>query len=254
MFSCSASDRTQCDQAIDVYVHKVEEERQKSISGGLLHLEKQIQAVVLTTSADHPELRLQATAIHELTSSITGELAFVSEITETSGGTISTVKVSTYLFALAVGLIFAILVILQLTVTDNKIRSLNRLQSAANSIKVLGELGNKNVITAPTSIAASIIVEARKHKIGTVALVPVGYDFDSIKILQSLQSPELSAYITLVNGSRIQSMSLSDLVESSVGYVLVVQKNLTTSHELAEAFEALSRSENLLLGALLSDL
>ena len=49
-------------------------------------------------------------------------------------------------------------------------------------------------------------------------------------------------------------MSLSDLVESSVGYVLVVQKNLTTSHELAEAFETLSRSENLILGALLSDL
>ncbi len=254
MFSCSASDRIQCDQAIDVYVRKVEEERQKSISGGLLQLEKQIQAVVPTTSTDHPELLLQATAIHELTGSITGELAFVSEITETSGGTISTVKVSTYLFALAVGLIFAILVILQLTVTDNKIRSVRRLQSTVNSIKALGELGDKNVATAPTSIAASIIVEARKHKIGTVVLVPVGYDFDSIKILQSLQSPELSAYITLVNGSRIQSMSLSDLVESSVGYVLVVQKNLTTSHELAEAFETLSRSENPILGALLSDL
>jgi hypothetical protein len=254
MFSCSAAERIQCDQAIDVYVKKVEEVRQKSISDGLLHLEKQIKAVVPTTSADHPELRLQATAIHELTSSITGELAFVSEITETSGGTISTVKVSTYLFALAVGLIVAILVILQLTVTDNKIRSLKRLQITVNSIKALGELGNKNATTAPTSIAASIIVEARKHKIGTVVLVPVGCDFDSIKILQSLQSPELSAYITLVNGSRIQSMSLSDLVESSVGYVLVVQKNLTTSHELAEAFEALSRSENLILGALLSDL
>ena len=49
-------------------------------------------------------------------------------------------------------------------------------------------------------------------------------------------------------------MSLSDLVENNVGYVLVVQKNLTTSHELIGAFEILSRSENLMLGALLSDL
>ena len=108
--------------------------------------------------------------------------------------------------------------------------------------------------TAPTSIAASIVVEARKHKITKVVLVPVGHDFASGQILQSLQSPELSSYIELSNGSRIRSMSLSDLVESSVGYVLVIQKNLTTSDELDEAFQTLSGSENLLLGTVLSDL
>ena len=254
IFSCSESERIQCDEAIDVYVHKVEEERRKSISGGLLQLETQIQAVLPTTSIDLPELRLQATAIQKLISSITGKLAYVSETAETSGGTISTVKASSYLFALAVGLIIAILVILQLTVTDNKIRSVRRLQGELNSIRVLGELSSKNVIATSTSISAAIVVEARKHKIGTVVLLPIGHDFDSATILQSLQSPDLSAYITLLNGSRIQSMSLSDLVENNVGYVLVVQKNLTTSPELIGAFEILSRSENLMLGALLSDL
>ena len=181
-------------------------------------------------------------------------MAYVSETAETSGGTIPTVKASSYLFALAVGLIIAILIILQLTVTDNKIRSVRRLQGELNSIRVLGELSSKNVIATSTSISAAIVVEARKHKIGTVVLLPIGHDFDSATILQSLQSPDLSAYITLLNGSRIQSMSLSDLVENNVGYVLVVQKNLTTSHELIGAFEILSRSENLMLGALLSDL
>jgi hypothetical protein len=35
VFSCSASERIQCDQAIDVYVQKVEEERRNSITEGL---------------------------------------------------------------------------------------------------------------------------------------------------------------------------------------------------------------------------
>ena len=162
----------------------MEEERRKSISGGLLQLETQIQAVLSTTSIDHPELRLQATAIQKLISSITGKLAYVSETAETSGGTIPTVKASSYLFALAVGLIIAILIILQLTVTDNKIRSVRRLQGELNSIRVLGELSSKNVIATSTSISAAIVVEARKHKIGTVVLLPIGHDFDSATILQ----------------------------------------------------------------------
>ena len=254
VFSCSASERIQCDQAIDVYVEKVEEERRNSITEGLIQLETQIRTVVPSTSSNHLDLQLQATAIQGLIGSITGELAFVSETTETSGGTISTVKTSTYLFALAVGLILAILIILQLTVTDNKVRSVRRLQSELTSIKVLGELHNKNLAMAPNSMAASIVVEARKHKIGTVVLIPVGYDFDSTKILESLQSPQLSAYVTLVNGSRIQSMSLSELLESKSGFVLVAQKNHTRSDEIAETLETLSRSENIVLGAFLSDL
>jgi hypothetical protein len=49
-------------------------------------------------------------------------------------------------------------------------------------------------------------------------------------------------------------MSLSDLLEGKSGFVLVAQKNLTRSDELAETLEILSRSENIVLGAFLSDL
>ena len=253
-FTCTAPKREQCDQSIDVYVQKVEDERRVAITTGLLQLETQIQSVLAMSKSDQFALQLQVDAIEQSSGLITGELAFVSETFETSGGTISTVKVSTYLFGLSVGLVVAFLIMLQLTATDNKIRSVKRLQSELASVNVLGELHYDNMATAPTSIAASIVVEARKHKITKVVLVPVGHDFASGQILQSLQSPELSSYIELSNGSRIRSMSLSDLVESSVGYVLVIQKNLTTSDELDEAFQTLSGSENLLLGTVLSDL
>lgn len=253
MFSCSASERLQCDKAIDIYVQKVEEERRKSISEGLLQLETNIQTVLQATKIEQPTLELQATAIHELTASITGKLAFVNEITETTGGTISTVKISTYLFALAVGLIIALLVILQLTVTDNKIRSVKRLQSEQSAVRVLGDISHKNVTIESVSVAAAIVVEARKSQIKTVMLIPAGPDFASDEILLSLQSVDLAEYVTLLNSPGIQAITLRELVESSAGYVLVVQRNMTTSRELAEVFDALSRSGNLVLGSLLVD-
>ena len=253
-FSCSAPNREQCDQAIDVYVQKVEIERRVAITTGLLQLETQIQSVLAIATSDQLALQLQVDAIKQSSGSITGELAYVSETIETSGGTVSTVKVSTYLFGLAVGLLVAILIVLQLTATDDKIRSVKRLQSSPISIKVLGELSKKNASTESTSVAAAIVVEARKRQVNAVVLVPVGPNVHSDVILQTLRSTDLTAYITLENGTRVQSMSLSELVESGVGYVLMVQKNLTTSHELIESFEALGRSENLMLGTLLSDL
>ena len=253
-FSCSAPNREQCDQAIDVYVQKVEIERRVAITTGLLQLETQIQSVLAIATSDQLALQLQVDAIKQSSGSITGELAYVSETIETSGGTVSTVKVSTYLFGLAVGLLVAILIMLQLTATDDKIRSVKRLQSSPISIKVLGELSKKNVSAESTSVAAAIVVEARKRQVNAVVLVPVGPNVHSDMILQTLRSTDLTAYITLENGPSVQSMSLSELVESGVGYVLMVQKNLTTSHELIESFEALGRSENLMLGTLLSDL
>ena len=253
-FSCSAPNREQCDQAIDVYVQKVEIERRVAITTGLLQLETQIQSVLAIATSDQLALQLQVDAIKQSSGSITGELAYVSETIETSGGTVSTVKVSTYLFGLAVGLLVAILIVLQLTATDDKIRSVKRLQSSPISIKVLGELSKKNASTESTSVAAAIVVEARKRQVNAVVLVPVGPNVHSDMILQTLRSTDLTAYITLENGPHVQSMSLSKLVESGVGYVLMVQKNLTTSHELVESFEALDRSENLMLGTLLSDL
>ena len=253
-FSCSAPNREQCDQAIDVYVQKVEIERRVAITTGLLQLETQIQSVLAIATSDQLALQLQVDAIKQSSGSITGELAYVSETIETSGGTVSTVKVSTYLFGLAVGLLVAILIMLQLTATDDKIRSVKRLQSSPISIKVLGELSKKNVSTESTSVAAAIVVEARKRQVNAVVLVPVGPNVHSDMILQTLRSTDLTAYITLENGTHVQSMTLSELVESGVGYVLMVQKNLTTSHQLVESFEALGRSENLMLGTLLSDL
>lgn len=250
-FACSAPNREQCDQAIDVYVQKVENERRVAITTGLLQLETQIRSVLATATSDQFALQLQVDAINQSSGSITGELAYVSETIETSGGTVSTVKVSTYLFGLAVGLVVAILIILQLTATDDKIRSARKLQDAIRKLAYLGEIDSDYSPASSSQVAAAIIVQARVLQSTKVTLLPIGMSTIINKALKSLESTTLTTHLALSMRSDARSMSVEELVDNTSSYVLVAHKNVSASRDVQNAIEILQRSGNQILGALL---
>ena len=250
-FICSAPTRQQCDQAIGVYVQKVEDERRVAITSGLLQLETQIRSVLTMSTSDQLALQLQVDAIKQSSGSITGELAYVSETTETSGGTVSTVKVSTYLFGLAVGLLIAILIMLQLTATDDKIRSARKLQSAIHKLAYLGEIDSAYSPASSSQVAAAIIVQARALQSTKVTLLPIGTHTKIDKTLKSLGSTTLSTHLAISMRSDARSMSVEELVDNTSSYVLVAHKDLSTCHDVQNAIEILQRSGNQILGALL---
>ena len=250
-FACSAPNREQCDQAIDVYVQKVENERRVAITTGLLQLETQIRSVLAISISDQFALQLQADAINQSSGSITGELAYVSETVETSGGTVSTVKVSTYLFGLAVGLVVAILIILQLTATDDKIRSARKLQDAIYKLAYLGEIDSDYSPASSSQVAAAIIVQARSLQSTNVTLLPIGISTVIDKTLKSLETTTLTTHLALSMRSDIRSMSVEELVDNTSSYVLVAHKNLSACRDVQNTIEILQRSGNQILGALL---
>ncbi len=250
-FACSAPTRQQCDQAIDVYVQKVENERRVAITTGLLQLETQIRSVLAIATSDQFALQLQVDAIKQSSGLITGELAYVSETVETSGGTVSSVKVSTYLFGLAVGLVVAILIMLQLTATDDKIRSARKLQDAIHKLAYLGEIDADYSPASSSQVAAAIIVQARALQSTKVTLLPIGISAIIDKTLKSLESTTLTTYLALSMRSDARSMSVEELVDNTSSYVLVAHKNLSTCCDMQNAIEILQRSGNQILGALL---
>ncbi len=250
-FECSAPNRELCDQAIDVYVQKVEDERRKAITTGLLQLEMQIRSVLAIATSDQSALQLQVDAIQQSGGLITGELAFVSETIETSGGTVSTVKTSTYIFGLAVGLVVAILIMLQLTATDDKIRSARKLQDAIQKGAYLGEIDSDYSPVISSQIAAAIITQARALQSSTVTLLPVGKSTVIDKTFTSLESTTLTNHLSLSKRSDAQSMSVEELVDNTSSYVLVAHKHVSTCRDVQNAIEILQRSGNQILGALL---
>ncbi|TRZ73868.1 MAG: hypothetical protein D4R95_02380 [Actinobacteria bacterium] len=250
-FSCSAPNRQQCDQAIDVYVQKVENERRVAITTGLLQLETQIRSVLAIATSDSFALQLQADAIKQSSGSITGELAYVSETVETTGGTVSTVKWSTYLFGLAVGLVVAILIMLQLTASDDKIRSARKLKDAILKLAYLGEIDSDYSPASSSQVAAAIIIQARAVQSTKVTLLPIGMSTIIDKTLKSLESTTLTTHLDLSMRPDARSMSVEDLVGNTSSYILVAHKNLSTCHDAQNAIEILQRSGNQILGALL---
>jgi hypothetical protein len=250
-FICSAPTRQQCDRAIDVYVQKVENERRVAITTGLQQLETQIRSVLAMATSDQFALQLQVDAIKQSSGLITGELAYVSETTETSGGTVSTVKISTYLFGLAVGLLIAILIMLQLTATDDKIRSARKLQGAIRKLAYLGEIDSNYSPASSSQVAAAIIVQARSLQSTKVTLLPIGINTKIDKTLESLGSTTLSTHLALSMKSDAHSMSVEELVDNTSSYVLVAHKDLSTCHDAQNAIEILQRSGNQILGAIL---
>jgi len=250
-FECSTPNRELCDQAIDVYVQKVEDERRKAITTGLLQLETQIRSVLAIATSDLSALQLQVDAIQQSSGSITGELAFVSERVETSGGTVSTVKTSTYVFGLAVGLVVAILIMLQLTATDDKIRSPRKLQDAIQKLAYLGEIDSNYSPTSSSQTAAAIIVQARALQSNKVTLLPIGMSTVIDKTLKTLESTTLTTHLSLSMRSDAQSMSVEELVDNTSSYVLVAHKNMSTCRDTQNVIEILQRSGNQVLGALL---
>ena len=250
-FSCSAPNRQQCDQAINVYVQKVENERRVAITTGLLQHETQIRSVLAIATSEQTALQLQADAIKQSSGSITGELAYVSETVETTGGTVSTVKLSTYLFGLAVGLVVAILIMLQLTASDDKIRSARKLQDAIHKLAYLGEIDSDYSPASSSHVAAAIIVQARAVHSTKVTLLPIGMSTIIDKTLKSLESTTLSTHLALSMRSDARSMSVEELVDNTGSYVLVAHRNLSTCRDVQNAVEILQRSGNQILGALL---
>ena len=250
-FTCSAPNRQQCDQAIDVYVQKVENERRVAITTGLLQLESQIRSVLKMSTSDQFALQLQVDAIKQASGSITGELAYVSETFKTSGGTVSTVKSTSYIFGLAVGLVIAILIMLQLTVTDDKIRSARKLQGAIRKLAYLGEIDSNCSPASSSQVAAAIIVQARSLQSTKVTLLPIGTNTKIDKALKSLETTTLTTHLALSTRSDAQSMSVEELVDNTSSYVLVAHKNLSTCRDAQNAIEILQRSGNQILGALL---
>ena len=250
-FTCTAPNRQQCDQAIDVYVQKVEDERRVGITTGLLQLETQIQSVLTMSTSDQFSLQLQVDAIKQSSGLITGELAYVSETFETSGGTVSTVKFSTYLFGLAVGLVVAFLIMLQLTAIDDKIRSAQKLRSAIQDLPYLGQIDSEYSPASSSQVAAAIIVQARSVHSTKVTLLPIGVSTVTNEALKSLELTTLTTHLALSMRSDAHAMSVEELVDNTSSYVLVAHKNLSTCRDMQNTIEILQRSGNQILGALL---
>ena len=253
-FTCFSPERQACDAAIDIYVNSVEQIRAESIKAGLSSLAHQIDVVIKAGSVEQPALEAKLVAIDSAINETTGQLQFVRESVETVGGPAPTTTFSTYLFGLVAGFVISILIILQLNMTDERIRGMRKLKKIESGLFCLGEVRATTKNVDATHVSASIIKAAQISSAIDIAVMPVGDSVATAQTVSALNEAGLTAYVASSIREKIDLTSVQELISNNSPYVLVVQQNISTTHQLIHTYETLSRTGNQVLGVLLTAL
>ena len=244
-FSCTDASPENCNTLIDEYVARLAQIRKESIVSGLDRLQLMLESLQLNTSANLDRIA----AISSAKSLINGELALLSNTNLPIGGTVSTVKSSTYAFGFFGGALVGLLLALQLTLIDKRVRSIHQLSKKFGPESVLGEIkGGKNSVE---HVAAAIVAKANQQSITAVSILPANEKL-SVEILgSSLSAVTHPLGLTVQALPEINLINASQLLSSLRAAVVVAESGTTRFEEIEHTCAILRAANTLVLGILL---
>jgi hypothetical protein len=219
--------------------------RKESIVSGLDRLQLMLESLQLNTPANLDRIA----AISSAKSLINGELALLSNTNMPIGGTVSTVKSSTYAFGFFGGALVGLLLALQLTLIDKRVRSVHQLSKKFGPESVLGEI--KSGKHSVEHVAAAIVAKANQQSISAVSVFPANDKF-SVEVLgNNLSAITHQLGLTVEALPEIDSVNASQLLSSPRAAVVVAQSGKTRFEEIERTCAILRAANTLVLGILL---
>ncbi len=251
-FGCAAPTVDECDNAIDAYVAEISRLRSQSIQQGFDRAEKLVSAVIDTTQIESQSILIQQQALAFGKTLVTGEMVLVSTSSEDIGPTVDSVKTSTYIFGLGIGALLGFLVVLQLTISDRKIRSLRKLVATVGEESVLGMLRLDQQDTSPQYIAAGIVHQATRQGATIVRLLPVDETAKSDLISASLTEAIHQNSLAITSMDTVDHLTTMDLLPPPHSLVVLVAHAYTSrTDELQKIWAIAEHSGNTIAGVIL---
>ena len=252
ILTCIASTQGTCDQAIEIYVKQLSTSRADGITTGLRKLADDVQKVLDSSPDNQSQLELQRNALLTASSSATGEMQLVSELVEAQSGTITTVHKSTYIFGALAGLLIALLIVLQLTYTDDKIRSSRKLLSSSSTPIFLGEITSRNTAAEVRQVLAGLVTQSRVANRSLISLLPADAHTDLDHLIELMSDDAKSNGLTIAKTPSVDEMSIAQMLDSASALtVIIARKNLSSLTAVRHAKEVLARSNNNVVGVIL---
>jgi hypothetical protein len=246
-FYCSDASEDKCNTALDEYLLQLQEIRKQSIVSGLDRLQILLESLPINTAANEEKI----SALKAAKPLINGELALLSTTSTAVGTTVSTVKSSTYLFGLIAGALVGLLIALQLTFMDKRVRSLSQLAKRFESHALLGV-----VTPEPASIqhvAAAIVARAHSLSLTSVALVPVDERTSTQHVVEQIHAVTSPMGVTVSSLTNISALSASDLISSKSGMIALATRGVSHTEDIVATWSVLENAEKPVLGVLLAD-
>ena len=246
-FYCSDASEDRCNTALDEYLIQLQEVRKQSIVSGLDRLQTLLESLPLNTASNEEKI----SALKAAKPLINGELALLSTTTNAVGATVSTVKSSTYAFGLIGGALIGLLIALQLTLTDKRVRSLSQLSKRFESRALIGKVTSEPASTQ--HIAAAIVARAHSLSLTSVALVPVDEQTSTQLLVERIHAVTSPMGITVTSLVNISALSASDLIASKSGMIALASCGISLTEDIVSTWSVLENAKKPVLGVLLAD-
>ena len=247
-FGCTEPVKADCERAIAAYVTKTVEIRRDALTAGLNDLRAVLAQVQRTAPDDSIAAKLAA--IDVLIERADTPLLEISRFEEAIGATLTSVRRPTYTFGLAAGLLVALLVLLQLTYSDSRIRTARQLTRIAGLTRLLG-----HVRAAPETVRdrrASIAVHQalQQSSASTIRYIPLRSALADTTAVQRVADMSQAPFSVTAPFSEL---TVSDLTTGNPSEldVIVVQRNRDLRTDVVEVLAALDRTGRSVAGVLL---
>jgi|LakMenEpi03Aug12_release.lakeMendotaPanAssembly.Ray.scaffolds.fasta_scaffold30801_4 hypothetical protein len=250
VFQCRQPVIEDCERAIEAYAAKSGQIRYDAIIAGLETLRDVYLGV--DASTEDASAPVKIAAIEALMKNLDTTLTQIDSFDQPLGATVDSVRRSKYVFGLAAGLLISLLILLQLTYTDSRIRSVRQLVRMVKGTSYLGAISARPHEVADRRAALALYHCMSSTSANRVRYVPLRKSPSDDSRLRRLT--DLTGK-TWTMATPFADMSVSELAVSTPGEVdvLVVQRNRDLRKDLSEALAASQSSDRHLAGVLLFD-
>jgi hypothetical protein len=247
-FNCSDSTAETCNTAIDAYVAALSEIRRDSIVAGMERVKSMLSNVAQGGSANAQE---KINGINAALPLITGELALLSTSEEQYGGTITSVKKTTYGFGFIAGALIGLLIALQLTIVDKRVRSLSQLAKHVERTDILGHATSDTA--SIQHVAAALVARANQQSITSIALVPAASAGTASDLAAKLHVITQPLGVSVIAQPSVSSIDAQTLLSMGDGSVVVAEAKRSTTDDVVKTWSVLQSAQRVVLGAILVD-
>ena len=231
-FTCSETIRERCPDTIAAYVTEAAKLRGDALTAGLQRGRTMLDAA-LTATPDDARLRQQIAALDNLIADTAPTYRLIGTEEQSYGATVTTVSPNTYVFGIAAGLLIGLLIVLQWSLVDNTIRSVQRLRRAIGAERVIG-IVKRDAAALETQLAHA-------------ALARVG---SSLRLVPLSAGARTDAF----RGSQMTAPLAESIPAPSQGTdVLVVQRGKDRVSTLLTALSGLQQAGHRVAGVVLLD-
>jgi len=250
LLTCESSEQETCTRAVEIYAEKASEIRNFAVVSTLTSLRAIFQGAFEATG--DPIAQSKVAGIDGLLNNLDTDLVQTDSYVQTIGATVGDIQDVNYRFGLVVALIVSLLILLQLTYSDSRVRSVRQLVRLVGDNAFIGAVSRAGDAVKDRRTAVALYQGLRSVSAQRIVYVPLRNPAEDAAALSSLSA---MASGTSMVSKPFSELSVAEIAQDTPGEisVVIVKRNRDLRKDVLEALAGFQKSGRRVVGFLLLD-